>query len=69
MQAAARIREGISKALNAVSMDGAEGSMSDAIRWLEDAAPQAGGYLEEPVRPWGAHCRKWLMHSGELKMR
>ena len=53
MQAAARIREGISKALNAVSMDGAEGAMSDAIRWLEDAAPQAGGYLEEPVEALG----------------
>lgn len=53
MQAAARIREGISKALNAVSMDGAEGAMSDAIRWLEDAAPQAGGHLEEPVEALG----------------
>ena len=53
MQAAARIREGVSKAFNAVSMDGAEGSMSDAIRWLEDAAPQAGGHLEEPVEALG----------------
>ena len=53
MQAAARIREGISKASNAVSMDGAEGAMSDAIRWLEDAAPQAGGHLEEPVEALG----------------
>ena len=53
MQAAARIREGISKAFNAVSMDGAEGAMSDAIRWLEDAAPQAGGHLEEPVEALG----------------
>ena len=53
MQAAARIREGVSKAFNAVSMDGAEGSMSDAIRWLEDAAPQAGGYLEKPVEALG----------------
>ena len=53
MQAAARIREGISKAFNAISMDGAEGAMSDAIRWLEDAAPQAGGHLEEPVEALG----------------
>lgn len=53
MQAAARIREGISKALNAVSMDGAEGGLSDAIRWLEDAAPQAGGHLEGPVEALG----------------
>ncbi|OUS07184.1 DNA repair protein RecN [Rhodobacterales bacterium 52_120_T64] len=53
MQAAARIREGISKALSAVSTGGAEGAMSDAIRWLEDAAPQAGGHLEEPVEALG----------------
>ncbi len=53
MQAAARIREGISKAYNAISMDGAEGAMSDAIRWLEDAAPQAGGHLEGPVEALG----------------
>lgn len=53
MQAAARIREGISKAYSAISMDGAEGAMSDAIRWLEDAAPQAGGHLEEPVEALG----------------
>ena len=53
MQAAARIREGIGKAANAISMEGAEGLMSDAIRWLEDAAPQAGGRLEEPVDSLG----------------
>ncbi|MEO1919374.1 MAG: AAA family ATPase, partial [Paracoccaceae bacterium] len=53
MQASARIRESISKAYSAVSMDGAEGLMSDAIRWLEDAAPQAGGHLEEPVEALG----------------
>ncbi len=49
MQAAARIREDIGKAGQALSLDGAEGLMSDAIRWLEDAAPQADGRLEEPV--------------------
>ena len=53
MQAAARIREDIAKALNAISMDGAEGAMSDAIRWLEDAAPQAGGHLEVPMEALG----------------
>ncbi|MCK5641850.1 MAG: DNA repair protein RecN, partial [Gammaproteobacteria bacterium] len=53
MQAAARIREGISKAASAISMEGAEGAMSDAIRWLEDAAPQAAGRLEDPVEALG----------------
>ncbi len=53
MQAAARIREDIGKAGQAISLDGAEGLMSDAIRWLEDAAPQADGRLEEPVEALG----------------
>ncbi len=53
MQAAARIREDIAKAGQAISLDGAEGLMGDAIRWLEDAAPQADGRLEEPVESLG----------------
>lgn len=53
MQAAARIREDIAKAGQALSLDGAEGAMGDAIRWLEDAAPQADGRLEDPVEALG----------------
>lgn len=53
MQAAARIREDIAKAANALSFEGAEGQMGDAIRWLEDAAPNADGRLDEPVEVLG----------------
>lgn len=53
MQGAARIREDIVRAANALSNEGAEGLMGDAIRWLEDATPNAEGRLEEPVEALG----------------
>ncbi len=53
MQAAARIREDIAKAGAAISLDGAEGQLSDALRWLEDVAPQADGHLEKPLEALG----------------
>jgi len=53
MQAAARIRDDIGKAGQAMSLDGAEGLLSDAMRWLEDAAPQADGRLETPLEALG----------------
>ncbi len=46
MQGAARIREDVAKALAALSEDGAEGRMRDAMRWLEGAAEKAEGALE-----------------------
>lgn len=49
MQAADRIREDVTKALNALSYEGAEGLMGDALRWLEGAADKAEGGLEEPL--------------------
>ncbi|MEI4487574.1 DNA repair protein RecN [Frigidibacter sp. MR17.14] len=49
MQGAQRIREDVSRAYQAISPDGAEGAMSDAIRWLEGAADRAGGRLEAPL--------------------
>lgn len=46
MQGAARIREDVAKALAALTEDGAEGRMRDAVRWLEGAADKAEGALE-----------------------
>lgn len=46
MQAAEKIGEDISKAYQALGLNGAEGMMSDAARWLADAAGQAEGALE-----------------------
>ena len=46
MQAGEKIREDISKALQAISDQGAEGQMRDAARWLEDVAEKAEGRLD-----------------------
>ena len=49
MQAAERIGEDIAKAHAAIGSEGAEGLMSDAIRWLEAVADKAEGRLDEPL--------------------
>ncbi|WP_068119247.1 DNA repair protein RecN [Tropicimonas marinistellae] len=46
MQAAERIGEDIARAHAAVSGEGAEGSIADAIRWLDGAAAQVEGQLD-----------------------
>ncbi|MBE2277432.1 MAG: DNA repair protein RecN [Rhodobacteraceae bacterium] len=53
MQAAARIREDVARALAALSDDGAEGRMRDAQRWLEDVADRAEGGLDAPLAALG----------------
>jgi DNA repair protein RecN (Recombination protein N) len=49
MQGAAKIREDIARAHAALGLDGAEGAMSDALRWMEGAAEQADGTLDAPL--------------------
>ncbi len=49
MQGAGRIREDVAKALMALSDEGAEGRMRDALRWLDGAAEKAEGRLEAPM--------------------
>ena len=49
MQSAERIRDDITKAHNALGSDGAEGSMDDAARWLDDVANKAEGQLDAPL--------------------
>lgn len=53
MQAAARIQGDVAKALHAMSDQGAEGLMADALRWLEGAADRAEGRLDAPVAALG----------------
>ena len=43
MQGAERIREDVQRAHQVLGHDGAEGSLSDAIRWLDGVAEQAEG--------------------------
>jgi len=49
MQGAGRIREDVAKALMALSDEGAEGRMRDALRWLDGAAEKAEGRLDAPM--------------------
>ncbi|WP_306116737.1 MULTISPECIES: DNA repair protein RecN [unclassified Roseovarius] len=53
MQGAERIREDIAKAAQALGSEGAEGRAGDALRWLEDAAGDAEGRLDEPIAALG----------------
>lgn len=57
LQAAARIREDVARALNALSDQGAEGAMRDAQRWLEGAADRGAdaldGALDAPLEALG----------------
>lgn len=53
MQAAARIREDVARAHQALGPEGAEGLMSDAMRWLDGAAARAEGLLDPPVEALG----------------
>lgn len=53
MQAAERIRDDVVKAYDALGYDGAEGAMSNAMRWLDGAADKAEGTLEAPLAALG----------------
>lgn len=49
MQQAERIRDDVSRAGQALGGDGAEGAMSDAMRWLDGVADRAEGRLDAPL--------------------
>lgn len=49
MQAAEKIREDIVKAREAIGLQGAEGSVSDAVRWLNGVAGKAEGGLDSAL--------------------
>lgn len=49
MQGAARIREDVARAAQALGGEGAEGLMADAARWLGAAAGRAEGALDEAI--------------------
>lgn len=53
MQSAERIREDIAKAATTMGHEGAEGSLTDASRWLEGAAGKAEGQLETALASLG----------------
>ncbi len=49
MRAADRIRADVVKAHEALGRNGAEGMITDALRWLENVADRAEGGLDEPI--------------------
>ena len=49
MQSAEKIGADISRALEALGPQGAEGMMGDALRWLDGAADPAEGRLDDPM--------------------
>jgi len=53
MQASEKIRDDVARARQALSLDGAEGQMSDAVRWLDGIAEQAQDALTEPLSALG----------------
>ncbi|MFY2825914.1 DNA repair protein RecN [Ruegeria sp. MALMAid1280] len=63
MQGAERIRDDVARAFDLLGGDGAEGSMSDAVRWLEGVSDNAGGQLEEPIAALG----RALIELGEAQ--
>lgn len=53
MQAAERVREDVNHAHAALGLKGAEGTMGDALRWLEGAAASLEGQLDAPLAALG----------------
>ncbi len=53
MQGAERIREDVTKGLEAIGLNGAEGRMSDAVRWLDGARDKAEGALDAALDALG----------------
>ncbi len=49
MQGAEKIREDIARAAEALGLQGAEGTLTDATRWLVGAAEKAQGQLDAPL--------------------
>ncbi|MEO0390874.1 MAG: DNA repair protein RecN [Pseudomonadota bacterium] len=49
MQAAEKIKADVVKAHEALGYDGAEGSITNAVRWLDGAAAKAEGTLDAPL--------------------
>lgn len=53
MQGAEKIRDDVAKAYDTLGHDGAEGSLGNALRWLDGVADKAEGQLEAPISALG----------------
>ena len=53
MQKAERIRDDVARAFALLGGEGADGAMSDALRWLDGVSGEADGLLEAPIAALG----------------
>jgi DNA repair protein RecN (Recombination protein N) len=63
MQAAEKIGEDIHKAYQSLGINGAEGQLGDAMRWLGDSSAQADGTLDAPL----ASLERAMIELGEAQ--
>lgn len=63
MQAAEKMREDVAQAISALGLNGAEGALSDASRWLDGVVEHAEGRLETPM----AALERALVELGEAQ--
>lgn len=63
MQAAEKMREDVAQAISALGLNGAEGALSDASRWLDGVVDHAEGRLEMPM----AALERALVELGEAQ--
>ena len=63
MQGAEKIRDDIARAHQLLGIEGGEGALSDAARWLDGVVDQAGGALDEPI----AALSRALVELGEAQ--
>ncbi|UWQ94444.1 DNA repair protein RecN [Rhodobacteraceae bacterium M385] len=63
MQAAEKMREDVAQAISALGLNGAEGALSDASRWLDGVVEHAEGRLEMPM----AALERALVELGEAQ--
>ncbi len=53
MQSAERVRDDVARAHQGLGLNGAEGAMGDALRWLEGAAAEVEEQLDTPIAALG----------------
>ena len=66
MQASERLKVDIAKALQALGREAAEGMLSDALRWLEDASEEIDGKLDGAVEALSSSLSRLYDASSEI---
>ena len=67
MQASERLKVDIAKALQALGREAAEGLLSDALRWLEDASEEIDGKLDGAIEALSSSLSRLYDASSEIE--